>query len=80
VNPAIAPGIIETVSNGIAGTFSMSIGGVSVTPTYFGLAPNFVGLYQFNFAVPSVPNGDQPVTFSVGGVQAQTGLLLTVHN
>jgi uncharacterized protein (TIGR03437 family) len=44
------------------------------------LAPNFVGLYQFNFAVPSVPNGDQPVTFSVGGVQAQTGLLLTVHN
>jgi len=80
VTPSLAPGIIETAQNSIAGPFSMTIGGVSVTPSYFGLAPNFVGLYQFNFTVPNVPNGDQPVTFSVGGVQAQSGMFLTVHN
>jgi uncharacterized protein (TIGR03437 family) len=60
--------------------FSMTLAGATVDATYSGLAPSFVGLYQFNFTVPSVANGDQPVTFSVGGVQAQSGLLLTVHN
>jgi len=79
VTPSIAPGIIETVANSIPG-LSMSIGGTSVTPSYAGLAPNFVGLYQFNFTVPNVPNGDQPVVVSVGGVQAQSSLYLTVHN
>ena len=80
VSPAIAPGVVVSQQNHIANTFAMTLGGVSVTPSYFGLAPNFVGLYQFNFTVPSVANGDQPVTFSAGGVAAQSGMMLTVHN
>jgi uncharacterized protein (TIGR03437 family) len=79
VTPAIASGVVVSQQNQIP-NLSMTLGGVSVKPSYAGLAPGFVGLYQFNFAMPSVANGDQPVTFSVGGVAAQSGLLLTVHN
>ncbi len=47
--------------------------------------PNYVGLYQFNVVVPSVPAGDMvPLTFSLGGTAAtQTnvhpGLKLVIY-
>ena len=34
------------------GAASVLIGGISVTPTFAGLAPNYVGLYQVNAQVP----------------------------
>jgi uncharacterized protein (TIGR03437 family) len=51
------------------------------TLSYYGLAPGFVGLYQFNIVVPSVPNNDQtPVTFTLGGVPGAQTLYVAVHN
>jgi uncharacterized protein (TIGR03437 family) len=79
VTPAIASGVVVSQQNQIP-NLTMTLGGVTVKPGYAGLAPNFVGLYQFNFTVPAVPNGDQPVTFSVGGVAAQSSMFLTVHD
>jgi uncharacterized protein (TIGR03437 family) len=79
VSPSIAPGIVVGQQNSIP-NLTMTLGGVTVNPTYKGLAPSFVGLYQFNFTVPAVPVGDQPVTFNAGGVAAQSGLLLTIGN
>jgi len=48
--------------------------------TYAGLAPNSVGLYQFNIVVPPVPDGDLvPLTFSLGGVSGTQTLYTAVH-
>ena len=48
---------------------TVTIGGVSVTPSFSGLAPGWVGLYQVNVQVPAnAPVGDAvPVALSVGG-------------
>ena len=49
---------------------AVAIGGVPVTPSFAGLAPGWVGLYQVNVQVPAnAPVGDAiPVALSVGGV------------
>ncbi len=48
---------------------AVSIGGVSATPSFAGLAPLFVGLYQENVLVPDkAPTGDAiQVVLSIGG-------------
>jgi uncharacterized protein (TIGR03437 family) len=48
--------------------------------TYFGLAPGFVGLYQFDVVVPAVPDNDLvPLTFNLGGVAGTQTLYIAVH-
>jgi uncharacterized protein (TIGR03437 family) len=48
---------------------TVTIGGVPATPSFAGLAPGWVGLYQVNVQVPAnAPVGDAvPVALSVGG-------------
>jgi uncharacterized protein (TIGR03437 family) len=45
----------------------IKIAGVDTQVNYAGLANGFVGLYQFNIQVPSVPSGDQRVEITVDG-------------
>ena len=45
---------------------------------YAGLAPNFVGLYQFNIKVPSVSPGDYTLKVQVGSVTVSQTLFITV--
>ena len=48
---------------------------------YDGMAPNYVGLYQFNVTVPTdAANGDVAIAVSLNGKQISQNLLLTVHN
>jgi uncharacterized protein (TIGR03437 family) len=49
---------------------TVTIGGVPVVPSFAGLAPGWVGLYQVNVEVPpNAPVSDAvPVVVSVGGV------------
>jgi uncharacterized protein (TIGR03437 family) len=79
---AISPGVIVTAANTLANPLQMSFNGTSVTPSYYGLAPNYVGLYQFNVTVPtSVANSDAvPLTFNVGGNTGNQTLYTAVHN
>ncbi len=53
---------------------TVSIGGVAATPSFSGLAPGYVGLYQVNVPVPStVAAGSAvPVTVSMNGVTSNT--------
>jgi uncharacterized protein (TIGR03437 family) len=46
----------------------VTIGGIPATPSFSGLAPGFVGLYQVNALVPAgVASGSAvPVTISIG--------------
>jgi uncharacterized protein (TIGR03437 family) len=56
-------------ANTLASGLQMSVGGVPVTNApYYGLAPSYTGLYQFNVVVPAnVGTGAVPLTFTVGG-------------
>ena len=80
VTPAISAGQIVTESNQLSGSLQISFGGTVAQLPYFGLAPNFVGLYRFNVVVPTVPDGDLvPLTFNLNGVAGAQTLVTAVH-
>ena len=56
----------------------VTIGGVATAVQFAGLvAP---GEYQFNVVVPpNLPDADQPITATYGGLTTQPGALLTTH-
>lgn len=78
--PIASSGVITTAANMIVSPVTISFGATPATLTYAGLAPGFVGLYQFNITVPSLANGDYPITVSVGGTPLTQKMSLTVHN
>jgi hypothetical protein len=81
VTPNIAPGQIVGQSNQLVAPLQVMLGSTSATLQYWGLAPNFVGLYQFNGVVPNVANSDlAPVTFTLGGASGTQTLFIAVHN
>jgi uncharacterized protein (TIGR03437 family) len=65
-------------SNSIPG-LAIRFGQTPAATTFAGLAPGFVGLYQFNFVVPDVPDGDVQINVSVNGVPLSQTLFLTVR-
>jgi sugar lactone lactonase YvrE len=66
----------------VTGAVEVKIGGLTLTPDqtlYAGLSPTWTGLYQVNVLLPqAVPDGDQPVTVSIGGIASPPGRYLTV--
>jgi uncharacterized protein (TIGR03437 family) len=75
VTPAIPPGIVVSGQSSVPG-LTISFGTTAATVGYAGLAPNAVGLYQFNVTVPDVADGDYAITVKVGGnAVAQTSYL-----
>lgn len=56
------------------------IGGLRAQTSYAGLAPNLVGVYQFNVVVPSgTPSGDQPLRVTVDGQPISQSLVIPVQ-
>lgn len=80
VSPAFAPGIIVTANNILANPVTISFGSTPAYLNYAGLAPNFVGLYEFYITVPQgLPAGDYPIVVTQNGVQLpQATYYLTV--
>ncbi len=78
-NAILPAGQIVTAANQLTDTVQMQVNGVAAGLGYFGLAPNFVGLYQFNLVVPPVPDGDLPFTCTLNGVKIPQTLYLAVH-
>jgi uncharacterized protein (TIGR03437 family) len=80
VIPNIPAGEIATESNQLSASLDILFGKMPATLPYFGLAPNFVGLYQFNVTVPAVADNDLvPFTFNLGGVADTQTLYTAVH-
>jgi uncharacterized protein (TIGR03437 family) len=78
---SITAGQIVQAANQLTNPLQLQFGGVTATLGYFGLAPNFVGLYQFNVVVPAVPNNDfVPLTFTLNGAAGSQVLYTAVHN
>jgi uncharacterized protein (TIGR03437 family) len=81
VSPAIPAGQIVSQSNQLVGALQIFLGGTQAQVSYAGLAPSFVGLYQFNVVVPaSLPaNNLTPLTFTLGGTAGTQTLYTAVQ-
>lgn len=80
VTPSIPAGVIAAGNNSLAATFTVKIGGTPATVTYDGLAPGYVGLYQFDVVVPqTTSSGNLPFTFTLGGAGGSQSLALAVQ-
>ena len=80
VTPNIPAGQIVTQANQLSLPLQIMFGQTTAQASYFGLAPNFVGLYQFNVVVPAVTNSDLvPLTFKLGGAAVAQTLYIAVR-
>jgi uncharacterized protein (TIGR03437 family) len=81
VTPAISAGQIVQQSNSLLNNLQLSFGVMTATLNYQGLAPGYVGLYQFNVVVPNVAASDLvPVTFTLAGTIGTQTLYIAVAN
>lgn len=79
VTPNIPAGQVVQESNMLA-SFQIEIGGAPAQVAYAGLAPNYVGLYQFNIVMPDIASGNAiPVTFTVAGTKNSQTLYTAVQ-
>lgn len=80
VTPNINAGQIVQQCNPLTAPVQFSIGGVPATSQGC-LAPQYIGLYQFNLVVPNVAASDAvPLTFTQGGVAGTQTLYIAVQN
>jgi uncharacterized protein (TIGR03437 family) len=81
VTGGFTAGTIVTAQNSLTTPIQIFFGSTQATPSYYGLAPGFTGLYQFNVVVPSVSaNMSLPISFSLGGVKGTQTLYIAVAN
>ncbi len=81
VDKSIGPGQIAQQTNSLTSPLVVKFGSTEATVSYKGLAPNFVGLYQFNIVVPTITANDAvPVTFTLGGAAVAQTFSLAVGN
>jgi uncharacterized protein (TIGR03437 family) len=83
-NPAVPTGALATGAATLTNSITVKIGATTLSPQdvlYAGTSPGSLGgLYQFNVRVPeSTPNGETPVTISIGGFDTQAGVTIPVH-
>jgi uncharacterized protein (TIGR03437 family) len=80
VAPNIPAGEIVTEENQLSLPFQLMFGQTPAQLKYDGLAPNYVGLYQFDVVVPTVSDNDLvPVIFTLGGSAGTQKLFTAVH-
>jgi uncharacterized protein (TIGR03437 family) len=81
VTPDVPAGQITQPSNALQAALRITIGGAPATVTFAGLAPGYVGLYQFNLVVPQVTAGDAvPVAFTLAGAAGPQNLVIAIGN
>ena len=80
VTPNTPAGQIVQQTNTLAATLHILFGQTEAAIQYDGLAPNAIGLYQFNVVVPNVAANDTvPVTFTLGGVAGMQTLNIAIQ-
>ncbi len=79
VDPDTPAGTITPTQNNLQNAPTFRFGQTPATLSYAGLAPGFVGLYQFNILVPNVASGDLPLDVDVGGASLNQVLYITVE-
>ena len=81
-NPAVGPGQLPATAATITSDITVVFGGVTLAPAnilYAGVT-NDAGLYQLSIQVPAnVPNGNQTLVVTVGGISSSPGGYITVQ-
>lgn len=78
--PAIPAGAMVKEPNTLAQKFQVLFGSTAVTPHYAGLAPGYIGLYEFIVTVPTVSaNSAMPLTFTMNGTKGTQTLYIAVQ-
>jgi len=81
VMPDIPAGQIAQQTNSLTSQLQVYFQQTPATVTYAGLAPNAVGLYQFNIVVPNVASSAAvPLTFTLDGISGTQALYIAVQN
>jgi len=77
VNPPAATGDAAPGSplSRATGNVTATIGSVSASVQFAGLAPGFAGLYQVNILVPQMAAGQYPLQISVGGTVSNSAMV-----
>jgi uncharacterized protein (TIGR03437 family) len=78
--PAVPAGQIVVSSAPLSNLtqLKVTIGGVAATVAFAGIVG--AGEYQINVIVPQVPNGNQPILATIGGVSSQAGVSIPMLN
>jgi uncharacterized protein (TIGR03437 family) len=80
VTPSFPAGEIVTQQNQLSTSFQMLFGQTQAQLSYYGLAPSFVGLDQFDVVVPAVADSDLVLfTFNLGGLPSIQTLYTAVQ-
>ena len=77
VSPSVTSGNIATELARVTNNVTVQFDGTPANVQYAGLAPGFVGLYQFNVEVPNVTVGDHALVVSVNGTPVAQNVFLT---
>ena len=81
VSGGFAAGTLVNQQNSLTTPVQFLFGTTLATLSYYGLAPSYTGLYQFNVVVPNVPNNNaMPISFTLGGVKGSQTLYIAVQN
>ena len=81
VTPTVTFGQITPFQNALTAPLVINFGSTKAQTNYAGLAPQAVGLYQFNVIVPAVQNNALvPFKFSLGGASGAQTLYTAVQN
>jgi uncharacterized protein (TIGR03437 family) len=80
VTPSDGSGVIVSQPNSLTNPAIFLIGQTEAKILYGGLAPGFIGLYQFNLEVPALGAGDLPFTVQTGGRSGAQDLSFTAAN
>jgi uncharacterized protein (TIGR03437 family) len=57
-----------------------AFGETAATIAFAGLTPGLVGVMQLNLVVPELPDGDQDLSVTIGGVVANRAVLPVLHS
>lgn len=84
-DPALQSGDVATAIARTTGTPTVIVGATTLAPAdviYAGLSPGSIsGLYQANIRVPAgTPDGDIPISLTIGGLKTQDGATIPVKN
>lgn len=81
VTGGFTAGTIVTAANSLTTPIQVFFGNTQATVGYYGLAPSYTGLYQFNVTVPSglTANSAEPISFKLGGVNSSQTLYIAVQ-
>jgi uncharacterized protein (TIGR03437 family) len=77
-NPSVPAGQAFSGAAATTNTVQLAIGGKTVLPSFSGLSE--AGLFQINVTIPAgLGTGDLPLVGNVGGVQTQTGVVISLQ-